>query len=77
MYQLVQMIVSFGALVCILSSINTVRSIIEDKEFIQVIKKGKIKSVFLKWNKFEPFSYEFLNNKDLTFTEKAYLTIHV
>jgi DNA-binding GntR family transcriptional regulator len=59
------------------ASINTVRKCIDrlvDNGYIEVIKKGRSNVYkFLKWDKFEAFSYEFLDNKDLSFTEKAYL----
>lgn len=59
------------------ASINTVRKSIErlkEQRYIETYKKGRqIFYRFLKWDRFEPFSYEFLDKSDLTFTEKAYL----
>lgn len=59
------------------ASIPTIRKCIkrlEEGKYIEVIKKGRSQIYkFLKYNNFEPFSYEFLDKKDLTFTEKAYL----
>lgn len=61
------------------ASINTVRSSIQNLEnagYIQVYpyKRGKLYK-FLKWDKFEPFSYEYLDNKNLSFKEKAYILV--
>lgn len=58
-------------------SINTIRSCIErliDSGFIEVRKEGR-KNIykFLKYDKFEPFSFKFLEKEDLTSEEKAYL----
>jgi Mn-dependent DtxR family transcriptional regulator len=59
------------------ASINTVRASIQNlvnAEYIEVTPKGRGKLYrFLKWDKFEPFSYDFLDNKNLTFKEKAYI----
>lgn len=59
------------------ASINTVRSGIQNlinAEYIEVTPKGRGKLYrFLKWDKFEPFSYDFLDNKKLSFKEKAYI----
>ena len=59
------------------ASINTVRTSIQNlvnAEYIEVTPKGRGKLYrFLKWDKFEPFSYDFLDNKKLTFKEKAYI----
>ena len=59
------------------ASINTIRNSIENLKkasYIKVMKKGRSNIYkFLKYDSFEPFSYEFLDKKDLTFTEKAYL----
>lgn len=59
------------------ASINTIRKsirLLEDKGYITVIKSGKMqKYYFNELKAFEPFSYDFLDKKDLTFTEKAYL----
>lgn len=58
------------------ASIPTIRKCIkrlEDGKYIEVIKKGRSQIYkFLKYNNFEPFSYEFLDKEDLSFTEKAY-----
>ena len=59
------------------ASINTVRSSIQNlinSKYIEVTPKGRGKLYkFLKWDKFEPFSYDFLDNKKLSFKEKAYI----
>lgn len=59
------------------ASINTVRASIQNlinAEYIEVTSKGRGKLYkFLKWDEFEPFSYGFLDNKKLTFKEKAYI----
>jgi len=59
------------------ASINTVRSSIQNlinTQYIEVTQKGRGKLYkFLKWDKFEPFSYDFLDNKKLSFKEKAYI----
>lgn len=58
------------------ASIPTIRKCIKSLEeggYIEVIKKGRSQIYkFIKYDQFEPFSYEFLDKKDLTFTEKAY-----
>lgn len=57
--------------------ISTVRSCIarlEEKDYFKVIKKGKSQEYhFNELKAFEPFSYNFLDNSDLTFTEKSYI----
>lgn len=59
------------------ASIPTIRKCISNLEknnYIKIEKRGKIQVyIFLKYTNFEPFSYEFLDKKDLSFTEKAYL----
>lgn len=59
------------------ASINTVRAAIQNlvnSGYIEVTQKGRGKLYrFLKWDKFEPFSYDFLDNKELSFKEKAYI----
>lgn len=59
------------------ASINTVRASIQNlvnAEYITVEKKGRGKLYrFLKWDEFEPFSYEFLDNVKLSYKEKSYL----
>lgn len=59
------------------ASVNTVRSSIQNlvnAGYIEVLPKGRGKLYrFLKWNNFEPFSYDFLDNKKLSFKEKAYI----
>ena len=62
------------------ASINTIRKCIQnlvDAGKIRVIKKGRSNYYeFLdKYDKFEPFSNEFLDKKDLTFLEKAQLVV--
>ena len=58
------------------ASIPTIRKCIkrlEEGKYIEVTKKGRSQIYkFLKYNNFEPFSYEFLDKEDLSFTEKAY-----
>jgi Mn-dependent DtxR family transcriptional regulator len=58
-------------------SIPTLRKDIkhlEDLDYIKIIKKGKNQIYrFNDYKTFEVFSYDFLYNKDLTSTEKAYL----
>ena len=57
--------------------ISTVRSSIarlEEKDYFKVVKKGKAQEYhFNELKAFEPFSYDFLDNSDLTFTEKSYI----
>lgn len=58
------------------AAINTVRksiSILEREGYIEIdkSKKGNIYHC-IKCDNFEPFSYEFLDRKDLSFTDKAY-----
>lgn len=59
------------------ASINTVRKSIDrlvEKKYITTKKKGK--SIYYEFNpykEFEPFSYEFLDKNELSFTTKAYL----
>lgn len=59
------------------ASIPTVRTSIkrlENKEYIKVVKKGRGQEYYFnKYKKFEPFSPEFLDKKDITFTTKAYI----
>ena len=59
------------------ASIPTVRKCIrklEDGNYIKIIKKGRVQIYkFIKYTNFEPFSYEFLDRQDLTFTEKSYI----
>ena len=59
------------------ASVNTVRNSIQNlinTKYIEVTPKGRGKLYrFLKWDKFEPFSYDFLDNKKLSFKEKAYI----
>jgi len=59
------------------ASINTIRSSIktlELKDYFKVIKEGRSqKYLFNELKKFEPFSYDFLDKPDLTFTEKSYI----
>lgn len=59
------------------ASIPTIRKCIkrlEDNNYIKIRKEGR-KNIyqFLKYDEFEPFSYEFLDKEDLTFTEKSYI----
>lgn len=57
---------------------NTVRKCVQnliDKNYIATRKEGK--KIIYKFNKlkqFEPFSYEFIEDKNLSFTQKALLT---
>ena len=57
--------------------VSTVRSSIaklEEKDYLKVVKKGKAQEYhFNELKAFEPFSYDFLDNSDLTFTEKSYI----
>ena len=59
------------------ASINTIRnsiSSLEEKEYIKVFKRGRGQEYhFNELKAFEPFSYEFLDKPDLTFTEKSYI----
>lgn len=59
------------------ASVNTVKASIQNlvnSKYITVSKKGRGNLyTFLKWDEFEPFSYSFLDNKNLTFKEKAYI----
>lgn len=59
------------------ASVPTVRSSIkrlEDRDYIKVTKIGRgFKYIFNKYNKFEPFSPEFINRQDLSFLTKSYL----
>lgn len=58
------------------ASIPTIRKCIKNLEeggYIEIIKQGRSQIYkFIRYDQFEPFSYEFLDKKDLTFTEKAY-----
>lgn len=60
------------------ASIPTIRSAIkrlQELDYIKVIKVGRSQIYkFNSYKNFEPFSYEFLNNKDLNFIEKSYIT---
>lgn len=60
------------------ASIPTIRSAIkrlQELDYIKVIKIGRSQIYkFNSYKNFEPFSYEFLNNKDLSFMEKSYIT---
>ena len=57
--------------------INTVRKCIDrlvECKYITIEKKGKSHIyIFNKAKQFEPFSYEFLENRDLSFTQRAFL----
>lgn len=57
--------------------ISTIRSSIarlEEKDYFKIVKKGKSQEYhFNELKAFEPFSYDFLDNSDLTFTEKSYI----
>lgn len=59
------------------ASVNTIRnsiSSLEEKGYFRVVKKGRGQEYhFNELKAFEPFSYEFLDNPNLTFTEKSYL----
>lgn len=59
------------------ASIDTIRKCIESlvkKDYLTTEKDGRrTKYIFSKIKGFEPFSYDFLDKTDLTFTEKAYL----
>jgi len=59
------------------ASVNTVRNSIKklaDNKYIEIIKNGRQHIYkFTDYLNFEPFSYEFLDNQNLTFTEKAYV----
>lgn len=59
------------------ASINTVRKCITNlaKEGYFTIEKSGRKNIykFSDYKKFEPFSYDFLDKEDLTFTEKSYI----
>lgn len=59
------------------ASINTVRKsikVLEENNYITISKQGK-KNIyhFNETKSFEPFSYEFLDNPNLTFLEKSYI----
>lgn len=59
------------------ASVNTVRKCIanlEKEKYFTITKEGR-KNVykFSEYKNFEPFSYDFLDKEDLTFTEKAYI----
>jgi DNA-binding transcriptional regulator YhcF (GntR family) len=58
------------------AAINTIRksiSLLEKEGYIE-IDKSKKNNIYhcKKYDNFEPFSYEFLDKKDLSFTDKAY-----
>lgn len=59
------------------ASIPTIRksiSLLEEKDYIKVTKKGRGQEYhFNELKKFEPFSPEFLEHNDLSFTTKSYL----
>lgn len=59
------------------ASIPTIRSSIkrlEELDYIKVKKVGRGQVyTFNPYKNFEPFSYEFLNNQDMSFTTKSYL----
>jgi DNA-binding transcriptional regulator YhcF (GntR family) len=59
------------------ASINTVRKCIanlEKQEYFKIERRGRQNYyVFSEHKNFEPFSYDFLDKEDLTFTEKAYI----
>lgn len=59
------------------ASINTVRKCIsnlETQEYFKIEKRGRQNYyIFSDYQNFEPFSYDFLDKEDLTFTEKAYI----
>lgn len=59
------------------TSIPTVRASIQrlkDKKYIEVKPKGRGQEyIFNEHKKFEPFSPEFLDNKNISFTTKAYI----
>lgn len=59
------------------ASINTVRKCInnlEAQDYFKIEKRGRQNYyIFSDYQKFEPFSYDFLDKEDLTFTEKAYI----
>lgn len=58
---------------CIPTIRNSIK-VLEEKDYLKVVKEGRSqKYVFNELKKFEPFSYDFLDNKDLSFTEKAYI----
>ena len=44
------------------------------KDYFKIEKRGRQNYyIFSDYQKFEPFSYDFLDKEDLTFTEKAYI----
>lgn len=59
------------------AAINTIRESIkslEEKKYLKVVKKGRGQEYhFNELKAFEPFSYDFLDNPNLTFTEKSYI----
>ena len=59
------------------ASIPTIRDaiqVLKDLKYIKVTKNGRKNCYeFNKAKEFEPFSYEFLDNKELTFLEKTYI----
>lgn len=58
-------------------AINTIKKSIQrlvNAGYIEIHKRGQSNCYkFLKWDKFEPCSFDFLSNKELSFKEKAYL----
>ena len=59
------------------ASIPTIRKSIKKLQgtYFEVIKQGRSQYYLFdkKYKEFEPFSYDFLDKEDLTFTEKAYI----
>lgn len=59
------------------ASINTIRKCIKNLEkanYIKIVKKGRQNYyIFNAYKEFEPFSYDFLDNSNLSFLEKTYL----
>lgn len=59
------------------ASVNTIRKSVkalEEQNYFSIIKKGKRQEYHFNEHKaFEPFSYDFLDRQDLSFTEKSYL----
>ena len=59
------------------AAINTIRKAIkrlEEKDYFKIQKRGRGQEyVFNKIKAFDPFSYDFLDKEDLTFTQKSYI----
>lgn len=59
------------------ASINTIRKCIknlENADYLKIEKRGRQNYyIFNPYKEFEPFSYDFLDNKELSFLEKSYL----